>query len=117
MTVPEAPRRADTGKKPASIRSQVVQAGQRAKSAAWGLAASEHADQERALLLMAEALVDERRAVLEANAEDLAMPSARASRRHCWTGSRSPLPASPPWPMASVRSPLCATRSAARSWA
>jgi glutamate-5-semialdehyde dehydrogenase len=73
MTVPEEPASPHTTAEEApSIQQQVVQAGERAKAAAWKLGTLNTQTKNDALLLMAEALVDEGDAVLEANALDLA---------------------------------------------
>jgi glutamate-5-semialdehyde dehydrogenase len=78
MTAPDgsAPRGVPTSLT-TSIKEQVEQAGQRAKAAALRLATLNTQTKNDALLLMAEALVDESDRVLEANAGDLADAEAQ----------------------------------------
>src|SRR5438874_6867078 len=77
MTAPDgsAPRAGSTDSAN-SIQEQVEQAGQRAKTAALRLATLNTQTKNDALLLMAEALVDESDRVLEANASDVASAEA-----------------------------------------
>jgi glutamate-5-semialdehyde dehydrogenase len=70
MTPPDRPEPGEAATDISPVQAQVAQAGQRAKAASWGLGALNTQTKNDALLLMAEALVDESSTILEANAQD-----------------------------------------------
>ena len=70
-----------------SIEQDVKSAAERAREASHTLALATRANKDRALLAMADALVEHQVTVLEANADDVARAEAAAPSRTSSTGS------------------------------